>query len=216
MALSASFSHPCTVTLTCQNRTVGPLEATNLPLELLQVRASSPQLGHPLTRHRQSHCLQDGTPVGSAVTVLAAEVRENVKLRRAHWCARHKHARSAKADASAHPQVVWCRHNLWLVCPCWPVQACWPHRQRGCAEFAWCVSNSEAPARHGLTMCAAGAQNVDDSARVQLIQFASQLAMHVAAIRPAFLKAQDIPAAVVDAERASSLAQVPPAVVARR
>jgi hypothetical protein len=30
--------------------------------------------------------LADGTSVAQAVTALAAEVRENVKLRRAYWC----------------------------------------------------------------------------------------------------------------------------------
>jgi translation elongation factor EF-Ts len=48
-----------------------------------------PSQAGALTQPRvlQALRLQDGTPVSQAVTALVAEVRENVKLRRAYWCA---------------------------------------------------------------------------------------------------------------------------------
>ena len=45
-------------------------------------------------------------------------------------------------------------------------------------------------------------------ARKELAQFATQLAMHVAATQPTYLSAQDIPPATAEAERASFQAQV--------
>ena len=177
----------------------------------------------PLERFRaltlettQSLPLEQGGSASQAVTALAAEVCENVKLRQIRWCVcvsrLHRMVGSARLtrvsgwlaqnSCSAHtPTVVLLALLAVLV-------AWWRSIQAVRALLTWLYSATT----HLTSPCCAptvASVAVKDRDACSIVeQLAGQLAMHVAASDPQYLSLQTMPTAVVDAQRAAFQSQV--------
>ena len=132
----------------------------------------------------QALLLKGGQSASSAVAGFAAEVRENVNLRRAFTCV---------ASFLAFPALLIRRPVRSLTAS--TAVGCYAHA--GPSRAAGRIGSAVALALHGAVAPADGC----------LDAFAAQLAMHVAAFNPKYVRVADIPPAVAAGERTSFEAQ---------
>ena len=166
-------------------------------------------------RAAQGLALEQGGSASEAVTALAAEVRENVKLRQIRWCVCE--SRLHRLVGSACLRMCFRLSGPELIFGAYAHGG--PSRVAGrigslvaldtsCALLTYLVQHAWQSALTSACCALAAVSAKDGNARSSVEQLAGQLAMHVAASDPQYLSLQAMPAAVVDAQRAAFQSQV--------
>ena len=181
----------------------------------MQVRLrSSPWLRRHCIHMRASQALplEQGGSVSQAVTALAAEVRENVKLRQIRWCV----MRCTPAPNGVAQLALLALAGCRAPTSSFELMRTAARHAPPAASAAWwrftrtvrCCVMPGLKAPHLSSPASESDAVKNDKACGEVEQFAAQLAMHVAASDPQYLSRQSIPAAVVDAQRAAFHSQV--------